>query len=643
MLIDCSFPGLVCKELVNECSSPSLNNCDRNAICIDTVEAYTCICRAGYIDQDEFRNPGRNCQKLKTNDRCTAGKNDCDRNARCSQIGDDDYSCTCPPGFKDKSPSSSRPGRVCIPVIPECDNPTLNDCDSPDRAICTDTDDGYMCRCRQGFLDISPNIATKPGRLCKPLQNECALGTDDCARDGGICEDTPDSFLCRCAMNYLDVSFDRQNRPGRKCKRLVDECATGQNDCSREAICTDTEDSYVCACPATHIDLSADPVNRPGRKCLLRINECTSGRHDCSPNADCMDTPESYNCRCRDDFVDESPDIARRPGRICRPALVDECRLGKHDCHSDAFCQDLPQGYTCRCKPEFLDQSPHRATHPGRLCVPRPTPPPPECRIDGPNQCKAHLNEVCRLVNGEPKCACPINYQRDSSGSCSVVNECEFPHLVDCHPSAECVDQLVGYTCRCRPGFKDIGDKPGRMCKPLVNECQFPHLNDCHQHAQCIDQEEGYECRCNQGFMDRSHGRPGRICKQLIDECAVPGMNSCDRNARCIDEEEGYRCECREEYLDVSPSPQLKGRSCRRLVDECRDPKLNDCDRNAKCRDTMDSYECECPPNSKDISPSPAFPGRVCLMCRLSIIPIRRKKKSSQYLFPKTMKKLEKG
>ncbi|KHJ83084.1 calcium binding EGF domain protein [Oesophagostomum dentatum] len=120
---------------------------------------------------------------------------------------------------------------------------------------------------------------------------------------------------------------------------VVDECATGQNDCSREAICTDTEDSYVCACPPTYIDLSADPVNRPGRKCLLRINECTSGRHDCSPNADCMDTPESYKCRCRDDFVDESPDIARRPGRICRPALVDECRLGKHDCHSDAFCQ----------------------------------------------------------------------------------------------------------------------------------------------------------------------------------------------------------------------------------------------------------------------------------------------------------------
>lgn len=52
-------------------------------------------------------------------------------------------------------------------VIPECDNPSLNDCDSPDRAICTDTDEGYLCRCRQGFLDISPDISHRPGRLCK--------------------------------------------------------------------------------------------------------------------------------------------------------------------------------------------------------------------------------------------------------------------------------------------------------------------------------------------------------------------------------------------------------------------------------------------------------------------------------------------
>uniref|UniRef100_F1KPJ6 Transmembrane cell adhesion receptor mua-3 n=1 Tax=Ascaris suum TaxID=6253 RepID=F1KPJ6_ASCSU len=612
-----SFGGVVCKEIINECEDPSLNTCHKDAICIDTADSYKCICKNGYNDLDELRNPGRRCEKEERNDRCLAGKNDCDRNARCIPRGNNDYVCACQAGFRDKSPNPAQPGRVCIPLIPECDNPTLNDCDSPDRAICTDTDEGYLCRCRQGFLDISPNIATKPGRLCKPLENECAKGTDDCARDGGICEDTPDSFTCRCAINYLDVSFDRQNRPGRKCKRLVDECQTGQNDCSPEATCTDTEDSYVCACPDKYIDVSPDTVRKPGRRCLLRINECKENRHDCSPNADCIDTAESFMCKCRDDFVDESPDSRNRPGRICRPALVDECRLGKHDCHPNAICQDLAQGYTCHCKPEFIDQSPNRVSLPGRICAPRPTPPPEECRVDSLTSCKQELNEVCRLINGVPKCACPINYSRDTStNSCTVINECEFPQLNDCHPSAECIDKPVSYSCKCREGFKDISpsSRPGRNCQPLVNECRFPHLNDCHQNAECIDKEDGYECKCHQGFMDLKPERPGRLCKQMIDECAKPNLNSCDKNAKCIDEEDGYRCECKPNFLDVSPSPTFRGRACRPIVNECADPKLNDCDKTAKCTDTTDSYQCECPPNSKDISPNPAFPGRVCLV-----------------------------
>lgn len=49
------------------------------------------------------------------NDRCTAGNNDCDRNARCIQHGTNDYICACPAGYRDKSPDQTRPGRVCIP------------------------------------------------------------------------------------------------------------------------------------------------------------------------------------------------------------------------------------------------------------------------------------------------------------------------------------------------------------------------------------------------------------------------------------------------------------------------------------------------------------------------------------------------
>lgn len=43
------------------------------------------------------------------------------------------------------------------------------------------------------------------------------------------------------------------------------------------------------------------------------------------------------------------------------------------------------------------------------------------------------------------------------------------------------------------------------VCSAVVNECQFPHLNDCHQHALCRDLEEGYECKCHQVCFIRFH------------------------------------------------------------------------------------------------------------------------------------------
>ncbi|KAF7632829.1 hypothetical protein Mgra_00007760 [Meloidogyne graminicola] len=621
--------GIICRRLVDECSREELNTCHPDAFCVDTHDSYKCICKAGFSDLDEFRNPGRQCVKVQeSNSKCQEGRNDCDKNARCIyDASTDKYECVCPPNFRDKSVDIVKAsGRVCIPFVPECDNPALNDCDLPDHAICTDTDEGYTCRCRQGFLDISPNVTHKPGRLCKQLENECIKGTHDCAKEGGICQDTPDSYTCQCSQNYLDVSLDRKTRPGRNCKRLVNECITGQHDCFPTAICTDTEDSYQCKCPQNYLDVSQDPLQRPGRRCLAKVNECSQGLHDCSPNAICNDTDDGYTCKCSQNFVDESPEPSQRPGRICRPALVNECILKKDDCHINADCLDLAQGFTCQCRPEYLDQSPNRITHPGRYCVPRPKPPPDECQLTSGNKgCRAELNEVCRIVGGQPKCACPLNYERASNknktggsevAACTLINECQFPQLNDCHPSAECQDLTDGFTCKCRAGFKDISPKanerPGRLCQELVNECQFPHLNDCHLHAECIDLEDGFQCRCKQGFNDLRSERPGRLCKQMIDECARSELNSCDKNAKCLDEEDGYTCECKSGFADVSPSPNLPGRVCRPVVNECIDQKLNDCDPRAKCIDQPDGYQCECPSNTKDISPSAAFPGRVC-------------------------------
>jgi hypothetical protein len=62
--------GLVCKAIVNECASPTLNDCHPNAICIDTASSFSCRCKPDFIDTDELRNPGRNCVKSELSAAC---------------------------------------------------------------------------------------------------------------------------------------------------------------------------------------------------------------------------------------------------------------------------------------------------------------------------------------------------------------------------------------------------------------------------------------------------------------------------------------------------------------------------------------------------------------------------------------------
>ena len=147
----------------NECLTGQ-HDCSKLASCVDTLEGYKCICNADTTDLDELRNPGRRCEKIQRNNLCESGQINCDKNARCVQNGDV-ATCVCLPEFVDRSPNADQPGRVCVPLIPHCSNPSLNDCDEPERALCLETLDSYTCRCRNGFYDISPNVEEKPGRL----------------------------------------------------------------------------------------------------------------------------------------------------------------------------------------------------------------------------------------------------------------------------------------------------------------------------------------------------------------------------------------------------------------------------------------------------------------------------------------------
>ncbi|GMS89864.1 hypothetical protein PENTCL1PPCAC_12039, partial [Pristionchus entomophagus] len=151
----------------------------------------------------------------------------------------------------------------------------------------------------------------------------------------------------------------------------MDECSSASsNDCDQAAICMDSVKGYECLCREGYLDISPHPLAKPGRKCLKLTNECASADlNDCSPNARCIDRPSGYACRCMDDFVDLSPEGAKRPGRVCQQRGEDECAAQSHDCDSAAVCLDTPDGFTCLCPTGFADVSPDPAKKPGRICA----------------------------------------------------------------------------------------------------------------------------------------------------------------------------------------------------------------------------------------------------------------------------------
>lgn len=93
--------------------------------------------------------------------------NDCHPAGTCRATGNQSYTCECLKGYADKSPDiRNKPGRLCIVNEPICLDSSQNDCHPA--AICSETEkpEKYTCRCRDGYIDQSPDKINRPGRIC---------------------------------------------------------------------------------------------------------------------------------------------------------------------------------------------------------------------------------------------------------------------------------------------------------------------------------------------------------------------------------------------------------------------------------------------------------------------------------------------
>ncbi|XP_067018004.1 uncharacterized protein [Acropora muricata] len=145
-----------------------------------------------------------------------------------------------------------------------------NDCD--DEAVCTNTLQGYNCRCATaGF--------TGNGKECTDI-DECE-GENFCAPVGGKCVNEQGKYRCECIKGF--------EGNGRICKD-IDECKN--HDCGGEGVCTNTQGSFKCDCDFGY--------EKNEKYVCVDIDECYSGNHSC-------DTMEHGYCVNVKKFLPQDP------------------------------------------------------------------------------------------------------------------------------------------------------------------------------------------------------------------------------------------------------------------------------------------------------------------------------------------------
>uniref|UniRef100_A0A3P8V4B2 EGF-like domain-containing protein n=1 Tax=Cynoglossus semilaevis TaxID=244447 RepID=A0A3P8V4B2_CYNSE len=451
-------------------SSPLLRLCSGNGICqTDLWEgAYHCRCHRNYS--------GRFCEKF---DACL--DNPCKNKGVCLSNGSTDptrktHKCLCPPHFTGVNCSEVIGKENCERV---CDHGTCVQVSSV----------SYTCMCDTGVN--GPPCEKKKG-ACQP--NPC--------RNGGLCEESPEGFLCHCPVRFQGLDCD--SRVDVDCASL--SCQDGQQ-------CTGGEHVSECVC--------TDGIVVP--TCRRQLNPCSPS--PCLNNATCTSRGNAYYCRCLRGFS----------GKNCEK-IIDYCRLLNINCLNEGLCLSVIGGYQCLCALGWT----------GTFCQYVED----ACLIK-PNSC---LNGATCITTNQPSappqytCKCPHGFK---GINCEIeINECDSS---PCLHDGTCTDLVGRYECRCPTGFH------GKNCDVDIDACALPN-NTCPFKTQCVDLPVNleYTCRipCPENLQPCAHGGrcvlkgsrsytcicmpgwSGHNCHINVNDCV---QHWCQNGATCLDEVDSYR------------------------------------------------------------------------------------------------------
>ncbi|CAG9862634.1 unnamed protein product [Phyllotreta striolata] len=429
--------------------------------------------------------------------------------------------CRCPIGWELKQDNRTCAKRVgcisdeflcaqsnaCIVKSLRCDG--RKDClfgeDEDDCAATKTCGDGRF-RCADGDC-IAEGLACNLRYDCKDKSDEHGCGD---VMNGTRC--APDHFACsngECISGHFHCdgvsdctdNTDELHCQTKECNVTQFRCDSGacipkEWECDQDYDCADNSDEHCdTVCPASHFKcdnglcvdkkLLCDGFDNCGDHSDEKIHMC----HQRAP----------HNCTAYETACSSNASICIPLGAKCD---------GKSDCpkHEDeigcAMCAD--EDFECRSK-HLKD------------CIPR------LWLCDGENDCGDNSDEDLMMCSKKNKTTfapaqqpCTDGFRCDNGVCINSTLLCNGKH--DCYDGSDeggscsgscdgpknpcnhvCVKTPKGPKCRCRPGYRLMGD--GKTCVD-VNECEAdPPI--CSQ--LCRNKDGGYTCDCFQNFYLRKN------------------------------------------------------------------------------------------------------------------------------------------
>ncbi|XGW14216.1 hypothetical protein V3C99_000497 [Haemonchus contortus] len=404
---------------INECASPGLNMCDKNAVCNNLMGTYACQCKKG------FRGDGYMCDD---EDECRTMP--CHPQAECHNVPGS-FQCKCPEGFEGDG-------------VKTCVNPLENSCKDMER-LCGRTEHtaclsvrlfdgslGSICECEPNYR--YNNVSHQ----CEDI-DECAENRHNCDPASSTCVNEDGGFRCECYEGYEGT--------GGVCVD-IDECERGVAGCHSMAMCINQPGSCGCKCvhgftgDGTQCNAMKRETDntctqewqrlckKENRTCHVddedvpQCGSCIEGhqlvngtchqiesggvcsdptKNNCDVNAECIDVrPGRHFCTCKVGYIGD--------GMRCDD--IDECSLAGI-CDTHATCHNSPGSFNCTCNPGYIGN--------GHVCEAidttngTKTTPRPNCHLDA-RLC--HANAEC-MADGN--CKCRHGYEGDGIQNCTEI------------------------------------------------------------------------------------------------------------------------------------------------------------------------------------------------------------------------------